>query len=72
MREKYRNENRTSSVTYEENKLLSFHRQSSVTSSFRVHKDGQVGIHYQVGELGDAEGFQKAEENLGERPRSCR
>lgn len=70
MREKYRNENRTSSVTYEENKLLSFHRQSSVTSSFRVHKDGEVGIHYQVGELSDEEGFRKAQENLSVRPRS--
>ncbi len=69
MREKYLIEDIYSEIKYEENKLLSFNRNNSKSASYRVHKDGQVGVHYQVGEITDEEGYAKAEENLRERPR---
>ncbi len=69
MREKYICEWLSSQIEYEENKLLSFHRSSTISTSFRVHRDGFVGIHYQEGEISEEEGFALAEENLKERPR---
>ncbi len=69
MREKYLLEEVYSEIKYEENKLLSFHKSSSHSASYRVHRDGQVGVHYQVGEITDEEGYAKAEENLEVRPR---
>lgn len=69
MREKFSFEQTTSSVKYEESILHSFHRSSSCESSFRVYEDGKVGIHYQVGELSDEEGYTLAKESLKERPR---
>lgn len=69
MREKMVREVVTSKIKYEENKLLSFHRSSEKYNSFRVYQDKNVGIHYQVGEMSDEEGFALAEENLKVRPR---
>lgn len=69
MREKYVDEVTFSEIKYEENKLLSFNKSNSISYSFRVHRDGMVGVHYQMGEMSDEEGFALAEENLKERPR---
>jgi len=69
MREKMVHEVVTSQIKYEESKLLSFHKSSTDTTSYRVYEDGKVGIHYQVGEMSDEEGFALAEENLKVRPR---
>lgn len=69
MREKYTLEEVNSEIKYEENKLLSFNRSSTKQTSYRVHDAGQVGVHYQVGEISDEEGYAKAEANLKERPR---
>ncbi len=69
MREKMLIEEVNSQIKYEENKLLSFHRSSTDTTSYRVYEDGKVGIHYQVGKMSDEEGFALAEENLKVRPR---
>ena len=69
MREKIMFEEVVSQIKYEENKLLSFHRSSTDTTSYRVYEDGKAGIHYQVGKMSDEEGFALAEENLKVRPR---
>lgn len=69
MREKMVREVVTSQIKYEESKLLSFHRSSEKYYSFRVYEEGKAGIHYQVGEMSDEEGFALAEENLKVRPR---
>ena len=69
MREKIMLEEVVSQIKYEENKLLSFHRSSTDTTSYRVYDDGKVGIHYQVGKMSEEEGFALAEENLKVRPR---
>ena len=69
MKEKYVAEFTSSEVKFEENKLLSFQKRSTLTTSYRVHRDDKVGIHCQVGELSEEEGFAIAEENLKERPR---
>ncbi|MBE5876720.1 MAG: hypothetical protein E7290_07505 [Lachnospiraceae bacterium] len=69
MREKFRFEQTISRVEYKESILHSFHRSNAIESSFRVYKDGKVGIHYQVGEMSDEEGYALAVENLKERPR---
>lgn len=58
-----------SEVEYEENHLKSFHRDNAKQSSFRIYQEGQVGIHYQIGEIDENEGFEKAKENLQIRPR---
>lgn len=69
MKEKYVAEFTSSEVKFEENKLLSFQKRSTLTTSYRVHRDDKVGIHCQVGEISEEEGFAIAEENLKERPR---
>ena len=61
MREKIMFEEVVSQIKYEENKLLSFHRSSTDTTSYRVYEDGKAGIHYQVGKMSDEEGFALAE-----------
>ena len=69
MREKQVSTFVDSVVKYEENRLLSFHRNNSKMSSYRVYRDGKVGIHCQTGEISDEEGYIKAERNLEkERP----
>ena len=48
---------------------MSFNKYDNVSQSFRVYKDGFVGIHYQQGKMSDKEGFALAEKNLElERP----
>lgn len=69
MKEKIVSENIKSEVTYEESKLKSFHKSNSGKTSFRIYKGEQVGIHCQIGQIDEEEGFQKAEENLKLRPR---
>lgn len=69
MKEKYVTEEMVSEVKYEESKLLGFHRVNSKISSYRVYRDGIVGIHRHVGNISDEDGFTKAKENLvKERP----
>lgn len=69
MREKLRFEQIISRVKYEESIIHSFHRSNSCENSFRVYEDGKVGIHYQIGEMSDEEGYALAKESLKERPR---
>ena len=64
MKEKFRTESIVSEVRYEENKLLSFHKGNEVISSYRFHQDNKVGIHCQVGEISEEEGFARAKQNL--------
>lgn len=63
-KEKYINSNSGSIVKIVENQIVSFDKISSQDTSFRIHKDGIVGIHYQKGKMSDEEGFAKAEKNL--------
>jgi PmbA protein len=64
MKEKLFNEYSSSKVSIQETKIVSFDKVNKETHSFRVHKDGFVGIHYQQGKMTDEEGFAKAEKNL--------
>ncbi len=64
MKEKLQQHMIFSNVEFEENKIKSFHKSNSTYASFRVYKNGEAGIHRQVGEISDAEGYAKAEENL--------
>ena len=63
MKEKLQQHIIYSNVEFEENKIKSFHKSNSTYASFRVYKNGEAGIHRQVGEISDAEGYAKAEEN---------
>lgn len=64
-KEKYINKISSSTIEFEEGKIKSFDKKSGITTqSFRVHKDGFMGIHYQSGKMSDEEGFKRAEENL--------
>lgn len=53
-----------SSINIEESQIVSFQKIEKEESSFRVYKDGIVGIHYQQGKISDEEGYKRAEENL--------
>ena len=53
-----------STVDFEENKIVSFQKKVAPEYSFRVYRDGFVGVHYQVGEMSDEEGYKRAEQNL--------
>ncbi|MBQ8799859.1 MAG: hypothetical protein IJZ55_09870 [Lachnospiraceae bacterium] len=64
MKEKFGSVNTVSTVKIEENQIVAFQKNASRTYSFRVYKDGFVGIHYQVGEMSDEAGYKRAEENL--------
>ena len=57
MKEKLFNEYSSSKVSIQETKIVSFDKVNKETHSFRVHKDGFVGIHYQQGKMTDEEGF---------------
>jgi len=60
---------KTSSLDFKESKLVSFSKESSLESSFRVYQDGKVGIYYHIGPMDDEEGYAKAAANLvRERP----
>ncbi len=64
MREKLQQHNIYSEVSFEENKIKSFHKSDATSTSFRVYKNGEAGFHRQVGEIEDAAGYAKAAENL--------
>ena len=64
MREKFTNRDITSEVSIQESRIISFDRKDNVCYSFRVYRDGVVGIHYQEGDMSDEEGFARAEKNL--------
>lgn len=64
MREKYTYVATTSTVKIEENKIVSFDKNNSTAYSFRVGRDGFLGVHYQQGEMSDEEGYARAEQNL--------
>ncbi|MDE7324886.1 MAG: hypothetical protein K2N63_01170 [Lachnospiraceae bacterium] len=64
MKEKFTYINTTSTVNMEENKIISFDKNNTAIYSFRVGKDGFLGIHYQEGEMSDEEGYARAEQNL--------
>lgn len=64
MKEKIQQHVIYSEVKFEENKVVSFNKNDSTRTSFRVYKNGEAGIHYQVGEMEDSAGYAKAEENL--------
>ena len=64
MKEKLQQHVIYSEVKFQENKIVSFNKSNSTRTSFRVYKDGEAGIHYQVGQMEDAVGYKKAEENL--------
>lgn len=69
MREKYSSRNESITIQYIENKKNSVSRQVQLNDSFRVHKNGKVGVLYTTGNLTDEEGYRRAEENLvRERP----
>ena len=63
-KEKYISINTYSTVKLEENKIISFNKYDKLTQSFRVYKDGFVGVHYQQGKMSDKEGYALAEKNL--------
>lgn len=63
-KEKYICINIYSEVKIKENEIVSFNKFDKKTTSFRVYKDGFVGVHFQQGKMSDKEGFEKAEENL--------
>jgi len=69
MREKLTLERMNSRIEYWENTLKSFHKIITQAASYRVYRDGKVGIYLQIGENDDVEGYRKAEENLLERER---
>ena len=63
-KEKYINTGIYSEVKIVENEIVSFNKYDKTTTSFRVYKDGFVGVHFQQGKMTDKEGFGKAEANL--------
>ena len=64
MKEKFSYISTVSTVEFAENKIVSFQKKVAPEYSFRVYRDGFVGIHYQVGEMSDEEGYKRAEQNL--------
>ncbi len=64
MKEKFSYISTLSTVEFAENKIVSFQKKVAPEYSFRVYRDGFVGIHYQVGEMSDEEGYKRAEQNL--------
>ena len=51
IKEKYTDIEYGANASIVENKVVSFNRTNYLESSFRVHQDGFVGIHYQQGKL---------------------
>lgn len=64
MREKFTSIVEATTVFFVENKKDSVGKNKELSTSFRVYRDGLVGIHYQLGEISDEEGFAKAEKAL--------
>lgn len=63
-KEKYTITKVFSEVKIEESEIVSFNKIDKTVKSFRVHKDGFVGVYMHQGKITDKEGFQKAEERL--------
>ncbi len=63
-KEKYFCQTTYSTVKIEESKIVSFNKVDHTSTSFRVYKDGFVGVHYQQGKMSDKEGYALAEKNL--------
>lgn len=63
-KEKYTSSSCESIVEIEEGKIKAFNKRNTSETSFRIHKDGFLGVHYQKGKMSDEEGFKIAEENL--------
>ncbi len=64
MKEKFTYTETISTVKIEENKIVAFDKNNAATYSFRVGRDGFLGVHYQKGQMSDEEGYAKAEQNL--------
>ena len=45
-----------SEVKIVENEIVSFNKFDKTSTSFRVYKDGSVGVHFQQGKMTDKEG----------------
>ncbi len=63
-KEKYTMSSVNSEVKIEENEIVSFNKFDKTVRSFRVHKDGFVGVYMHQGKISDKEGFEMAEKNL--------
>lgn len=64
MREKISVINKKISVTFEESKLKGISKSTILSTSYRVYKDGLVGIYFHNGPVEDEDGYAKAEKNL--------
>lgn len=64
MREKITNITTITNVHFEENRTNSFVRKKFATYSFRVQSEGFLGVHYQLGEIPEEQGWAIAERNL--------
>lgn len=64
MREKYTLRGVISAVGIEENRIRAFNRRNEQYFSFRVLEEGYLGVHFQIGEMGDEEGYARARQNL--------
>ncbi|MDE7223175.1 MAG: hypothetical protein K2O34_05285 [Acetatifactor sp.] len=64
MKEKYTLQVNLSSVGIEENRIISFNKRNELHYSFRVQEEGCLGVHYQIGEMEDDEGYARAGQNL--------
>lgn len=64
MKEKFTDIDKVSHIKVQENKIISFDKKCETAYSFRVLKDGYIGVHYCMGKTSDEEGFAKAEDNL--------
>lgn len=64
MKEKFTGIETISTVQFEENKVIAFDKNNSCSNSFRVGRDGLLGVHYQEGKMTDEEGYARAEQNL--------
>lgn len=63
-KEKYIGTTVYSEVKIVENEIVSFNKFDKTSTSFRVYKDGLVGVHFQQGKMTDKEGYALAEKNL--------
>ena len=63
-KEKYTSTTVYSEVKVEESEIVSFNKYDKTSRSFRVYKDGFVGVHFQQGKITDKEGYALAEKNL--------
>lgn len=64
MKEKYTYRCVSAQVRFQENAIETFAKNTEISYSFRVQKDGYLGVYYQEGEMTDEEGYRLATENL--------